>query len=152
MSVFEKYQLATAVWCEKFCDANNPAFSLRMSSLEPAVDIRDYNVSITAKKDEMDRLHRIRLSQTDNGNSSVAPLGRILCFYPDRSLGDALVHGASQGFFDEDDLPPWGTWFYFEQEPVDGENVLYCWVPVQFLQLVSDALAADCYDCLVWHS
>lgn len=55
------------------------------------------------------------------------PGGRILCTDLNSDLCDA-ARPASQGFFDVDDLPPWGTWFAHVETGTLG-GIIACWVP-----------------------
>ncbi|MFS1524415.1 hypothetical protein ACL7TT_09915 [Microbulbifer sp. 2304DJ12-6] len=151
MSKFEEYQLVASLWCiESYTDSDR-VNSLRSETLAPQIDIRDYNISVSRKKDEIDRIHKLRKTNLTNQETNISPAGRILRYYPDRSLEDGLVFEESGGFISEDESPPWDTWFYFEQEPNERENILYCWIPLETVQFISEAMKSDCYDCLVWH-
>jgi hypothetical protein len=55
------------------------------------------------------------------------PGGRILCTDMSSDLCDA-ARPASGGFFDVDDLPPWGTWLAYVNTGTSG-GIVACWVP-----------------------
>jgi hypothetical protein len=96
----------------------------------------------------------------DRNIGTLSARGRILCFYPEYSLNDAMVahecqvqidaiHSGSNGeYIDDFDNPPWDTWLYCEK----NENViaLYSWVHPELVGFVSRAIATDAYGCLVW--
>lgn len=150
--MFEEYQEVASKWCGKFYDQTNAEKSLRPRSLLPKIDIRDFNISEQLKKNEIQRLHKLRVSEISEADSSASSLGRVLRYYPDRSLGDGLLCDKTNGFFTEEEVPPWGTWFYFEKEPNENENILYSWVPISLCKSIDKALENDFYDCLVWHN
>lgn len=91
--------------------------------------------------------------------------GRIVAFYPDKSLNDGLMswqlshyehpYARSGGFtyIDENDDPPWDTWFCHQfYRDHSGENVsrVLCWIPDPILKIVQAAMDADACDCLKW--
>lgn len=150
MMKFEKYKTIAGLWCNQYYSDSDRKNSLRSQVLNPEIDIQDYNVSPEEKKVEMDRMHNIRELHVSSLNNKGDPLGEVLKYYPNRSLGDGLVYLKSDGFISDDECPPWDTWFYFDQE--NDENVLYCWVPIQLVEFLTEAMEDDFYDCLVWHN
>lgn len=150
MHKFEEYKNIAQRWCDKFFDSEDLTHSLRPELLLPTLDFRDFNVSEEAKKNEIRRLIGIRKAQLQKDNKSGKSLGKVLLLYPDRSLGDGLICDVTNGFFSDEDLPPWGTWFHFDKDSDEGESILYCWIPSNLMTLVDNALKVDFYDCLVW--
>jgi hypothetical protein len=55
------------------------------------------------------------------------PGGRFLCTDLSSDLCDA-ARPVSEGFFDVDDLPPWGTWLAYVETGASG-GIVACWVP-----------------------
>lgn len=150
MCKFEKYKNITQRWCDNFFDDKDLTNSLRPESISPVVDIRDFNVLEKFKKNEIRRLNEVKENQLKKFDKANEKSGKVLLFYPDRSLGDGLVFDVTSGFFSNEDVPPWGTWFYFEKNIIEGENILYCWISSDLTVLVDKALDVDYYNCLMW--
>lgn len=148
MSKYEEYLKVTAIWCNHFIDEKNLAGCFRPKDFSPSVDFRDFNVTLEDKISELEKAYDIKLSQLSTDIQALEPIGKVLLFYPDRNLGDGLFGLETEGFFSEDDLPPWGTWFYFESN--DSENILYCWIPKKIVNIVNKAIQIDYCDCLSW--
>ena len=68
--------------------------------------------------------------------------GRLLAYAPDENLADGAARFASQGFFDDDNVPPWDTWVAFSQ------GILVSWVPKQLLALVQRGLEVHVEGCI----
>ncbi|MEH6451352.1 MAG: hypothetical protein V7765_22005, partial [Oleispira sp.] len=51
-------------------------------------------------------------------------------------------------YIDENDNPPWDTWFHYKQTE-DG-IALYSWIAPELIELINSAIEMDAYDCLVW--
>jgi hypothetical protein len=108
----------------------------------------------------LNQITTVRNSIVSEGIEKISTCGRILCFYPQRSLNDSMVasecqaqineiHIGSNGeYIDEFDNPPWDTWFYCEK--VENEIALYSWVHPELVNFFSRAIATDAYGCLVW--
>ncbi|MDE2420964.1 MAG: hypothetical protein KGO49_07285 [Gammaproteobacteria bacterium] len=140
----------TKLWCEARIDKDAPTKTLRPPELSPHNDIRDYNVGIFRKKEEIKRLNLIRTTLFENQELTLSDIhGKILVFYPELSLNDGLMCIASGGFIDENDCPPWATWFYYSLGTDDG-SILYCWIPEAFIGIVNNAIDVDPYSCLRW--
>lgn len=149
---FENALSVTKIWCALNFDKTNLSGSLRPLSLMPTIDIRSPNVGDKSKAEEVDRLNSIKANSIAVDASDVGTHGRILVFYPELSLGDGFVGMESQGFIDEDERPPWGTWFYFlSQSNNDDGPALFSWVPEEVVAIIDRALKADQYDCLRWY-
>ena len=64
------------------------------------------------------------------------------------TVTDGASEAESRGFIDYLDLPPIDTWFYLLKAPVN--NMLYSWVPEDFISLVEDAIQVNMLDLLYW--
>ena len=146
----EEYLDITKKWCAKNLDLNDLANCFRNDSVMPAIDITDYSVLKSAKNAEIIKLNHIKKSQLDLDKIEGELQGSVLLYYPQRSLGDALVASESSDFFSDDDAPPYGTWFHFERNEKDDEDVLYCWIPDEIYGYIDKSLEVDFYDCLLW--
>jgi len=86
--------------------------------------------------------------------------GRLLACSPDGSVWDAASQAASEGFFDEGDLPPWDTWMLYQPQKVESDNpgkedshyTLFSWVPPHLIELVEEGIRANPVDCIQWAS
>lgn len=104
---FQQGLSITKFWCETQLDKDTSAYTLRPSELSPLIDIRDYNVDIHHKKEEIKRLNLIKAIPFKNQDLVLSNIhGKILVFYPELSLNDGLMGMESEGFIDEDDCPP----------------------------------------------
>ena len=141
----------TKLWCKTQLGKGTPTNTLRPLELSPHIDIRDYNVGIVRKKEEIKRLNFIKTTLIENQDLTLCDTqGKILVFYPELSLNDGLMSIESEGFIDEDDCPPWATWFYYSPEIDDDGSRLYCWIPQAFIHIVDSAMESDQYSCLRW--
>jgi hypothetical protein len=141
----------TKLWCKTQLGNGALTNTLRPLELNPHIDIRDYNVSILKKKEEITRLNLIKADLFENQELTLSDIhGKILVFYPELSLNDGLMCIESEGFIDENDCPPWATWFYYSPEIDDDGSMLYCWIPQAFISIVDNAIESDAYSCLRW--
>lgn len=76
--------------------------------------------------------------------------GRILAFDLEATFFDGVPASISDGFFDDEDLPPWDTWIFYGLLPTLGRNVLFSWVPVEFEAVVERAVRAHATDAYLW--
>lgn len=126
--------------------------------LNPEVDLWDYVTSDKSKEEVVLTVCRRRAelivnNEVNTGATKIS--GRVLCFYPELSLQDAVAYVASDGFIDQDDCPPWDTWLFYSNKDIemyhdDEHSCLYSWVPEMFVSQVNNAISEDTYDCLVW--
>ncbi|MGI8549797.1 MAG: hypothetical protein ACR2PL_03210 [Dehalococcoidia bacterium] len=101
--------------------------------------------------------------------------GRLLLYAPDDSLGDAAAAVASDGFFDPDNQPPWGTWLWYARDeervrendhrlreaeasrqeswlPLHYATYLVSWVPPDRLDVAKAGIRANPEGCIGWAS
>jgi hypothetical protein len=82
--------------------------------------------------------------------------GRLVVYFPDANLFDGSAEQASNGFFDQDNMPPWDTWVcYVDVAGTAGvdrsyDSYLVSWVPPALLELVDDAIAVNPEICIQW--
>ena len=83
--------------------------------------------------------------------------GRLLfCTSATESIPDGHVSAASQGFYDEDDLPPWDTWLYYIEPDKEIEGLAYqpeylvSWVPRAWIDLAQIGVKEHFLDCMRW--
>jgi hypothetical protein len=71
--------------------------------------------------------------------------GRLLYYEPSRSLWDGAACGASGGFFDLENAPPWDVWLCFADE-----SFLVSWVPPAFLDRAAHGIEVNPECCINW--
>jgi hypothetical protein len=149
----------TKDWCTRPGRGNDAALSLRTPSLMPSLIVKDgdyqpsWNYDLAHPEVEVERLciRRLALVEVSDraSNMSSSMTGRVLLFYPRETLCDGSADVNSKGYFDDWNIPPWDTWFYFDRLE-DGKEVLYCWVPDDFLHLAEAGVSANPEQCLAW--
>lgn len=68
-----------------------------------------------------------------------------------KSLFDSVLSAETDGFIDDDGMPPWDTWVALAQ--VNGSIGGYClasWVPPEFSDVVNACIEVDAAECLSW--
>jgi hypothetical protein len=86
--------------------------------------------------------------------------GRLLAFLPDENLADGATEQASEGFFDVDNIPAWGTWVGFtnRDDPIVQDTrgraarALIAWVPGELVSLASQGVEVNPEVCILWLS
>lgn len=161
-----KYSLFhTISWCNKKFDWNSLQSCHRSSELFP------YKVTSTEESNityfTFDQLSTLvgyiieKRSDLSKYEFVYEPLkGRILSFYPELSLNDAMVADECQHqmnlicpdckgeYIDDYDIPPWDTWISCD---LKGDLiVLYTWVHPELVEFISKAIAVDAYNCFAW--
>lgn len=88
-----------------------------------------------------------------------AAAGRLLVFDPGESLTDGAAQVESEGWFDEDNAPPWETWIaYIIEEPRHAgrwthlDSYLLCWVPGDRVDVVDRSILVIPERCVEWAS
>lgn len=77
--------------------------------------------------------------------------GRLLIYFPDENLCDGAAPAASDGFFDENNIPPWDTWLmYVIEKGRWGKNYLIAWVPPELLELATAGVDVNPEECILW--
>jgi hypothetical protein len=70
--------------------------------------------------------------------------GRLLHYWPHENLACGAAEYSSNGFFDQNNVPPWDTWMSF-----DGRT-LVSWVPSILIPLAQDGIDANPEGCIAW--
>ena len=165
MSELEASLKSAIIWCRKKLDWKYLGSCHRSPELFPVPVKRseDSNITYSNLLEVQTLLAKIVAKRNSLVSENIEPLtadGRILCFYPECSLNDAmvahvcqeqinLIHAGSNGeYIDDFDNPPWDTWLHCENSK--NGIALYSWVHPELVQFVSRAIAADAYNCLVW--
>jgi hypothetical protein len=66
---------------------------------------------------------------------------------------DGASSAYSKGLFDDFDLPPIDTWFYYTgniQDYTGNFHVVFAWIPKSFQKLAQNAVDVNCFDLIQW--
>ncbi len=166
MSILNSSLDSAIVWCNQRLDWKALGICFRSAELfgKSVKKPEDSNITYLEFSEVEALVNHIiakRIELVKNNPISISPCsGKILCFYPEYSLNDAMVadecqmqidsiYSGSYGkYIDDFDNPPWDTWIHCELNK--GTIALYSWVHPELVGLVSNAIATDAYGCLVW--
>ena len=79
--------------------------------------------------------------------------GRLLCYFPDADLADGAAEVASDGFFDNHNVPPWDTWVGLYRSDLSDASLkayLISYVPEMFLQQAARGVEVNPEQCIMW--
>ena len=144
------------MWSKRNLNLQNIEESFRSVALKPNVDVRDLSVSDEAKFLSTNIVAKYRNSIITKSDLSEGEKtsGRVLAFYPVRSMGDAIVGSECDYFIDEDDIPAWDLWLQFlsggYKEGSEYDACLLCFVPRELVGQVDKAIQLYCYGCFRW--
>ncbi|GMU58081.1 MAG: hypothetical protein AMXMBFR33_72270 [Candidatus Xenobia bacterium] len=75
--------------------------------------------------------------------------GRLLLYFPDQNLFDGAARVSTDGFFDDDNVPPWDTWVDFLPN-LGLQECLVVWIAPEMLELAEVGLAVNPECCIQW--
>lgn len=134
-----------ADWCHRYGDPSAPGRSLRPGDLRPP----------TLPSDRWSTVDFVMSNRERAGDlvRVASPRGRLMVYYPDADLCDGAAPVSSQGFFDQNNAPPWGTWVgYFDDatEDLSYGTYLLAWVPESFVTLAAAGMRVNPEECIKW--
>ena len=147
----------TMTWCE-LRPLGSPATRFRSSELKPEGGLDPGHHGFLLVETVCRR--RAELLKKQNAQLVYGPAksGRLLVFYPDRTLFDGAAERSSEGFFNSNNDPPWDMWVYFGEdlpssEPEDDRrHFVLSWVPDSYLSIVQRGLDVNPEVCIEWLS
>lgn len=165
-----QWRLAETInWCTSRVNPDDPQNCLRSSELNPHIEDPfdsqinpDYNLVLTNWQKAVDELTTKRANLLRQENSypefpvEKLKTGRLLIFFPEKTLQDGGAAVESQKFFDWDDIPPWDTWVSFlVTEEVKKTFYVYgsfiiCWIPDQFKELADYGKCVSMGSSICW--
>ncbi len=148
-----KLRLAqTIFWCASRVDVSKPKECLRTSELSPRVFERDRFSAVDFVAIERERYGGIEIRDAQVPKDLGG--GRLLAYFPETNLYDGAAEIHTDGFLDVDNLPGWDTWVaFFEDEPkTNYGSYLIAWIPPEFIELVSEGIAYNPEECIMWLS
>lgn len=86
------------------------------------------------------------------------PMGRLLAFDPHGSLSDGAANVATDGFFDDDNVPPWDLWLTSIELEVGASNDVWrpfrayviCWIPMEVVGVAQLGIDVNPEECILW--
>ncbi|GAC1378202.1 MAG: hypothetical protein NVS3B3_20300 [Aquirhabdus sp.] len=134
-----------AAWSHLRWNAFKPSTSLRTLTFAPDVFNSDHfhivRLVMISRANELGKTHIEKVS-------SSAPLGRILVYEPTLGMYDCLAEGASDGFFDANDCPPWDLWVGFIRDA--HTSYLLSWIPDYLVDVAQSGIDVTCGGSLYW--
>ncbi len=146
----------TIAWCESRVDITKPETCFRSKELQPTIQIV-WAQNHIQKNTIFERVANFRrailFNSLNNRNVETTDLslGRILVFEVDISLVDGAACTATNGFFDDDNTPPWDTWFaYLVPEIPASRDMLLSWIPNEFVPIIDYGIYVNPEECIYW--
>lgn len=151
----------TIAWCIHRALRTSPRDSLRTSELRPRdqlhwVSHSERSEITTTLFRERARLLRMENVPAYSGRNALAE-GRLLLFDPVGSLSDGGSEAASEGFFDDGNIPAWDTWVYYDVDNTLSEEAFFSsflvsWIPPSFVRLVNNGVEVNPEGSISWAS
>jgi hypothetical protein len=145
----------TIAWCGSRASLTNHKQPLRAISLNVETDLSGMKAEQLRQIADHIFQERARLLRAENIEVSKADLagGRLLICYPEESVWDGASETASQGFFDDSDIPAWDTWCaYGIEERPEPAFFIVSWVPPAFIKLAQGGIEVNPVECIQWAS
>jgi hypothetical protein len=135
MNLHRQADLGSIVYLDS--QLRTPALRPQLSMLEARTDHDKEELvrSVIVRRSEL-----MRVREQSNGVNT----GKLLLYTPDETLSDGAARVASEGFFDDDNLPPWDTWVAFSR------GILLSWVPPQLIPLAQVGIDVNPEVCIRW--
>ena len=147
---FKSHLAQTILWCASRVDTANPKDCLRTPELRPRVFERDRfsAVDFVASERKLQGGVEFRDAQSPKGLCS----GDLLAYFPETNLYDGAAEIHTDGFLDVDNLPGWDTWvaFFEDESETNYGSYLIAWIPPEFVELVSEGIAYNPEECIMW--
>jgi hypothetical protein len=142
----------TILWCAPRVDVSNPKDCLRTPELRPRVFERDRFSAVDFVAGERERYGGVEFQDAEVPKGLGG--GHLLAYFPETNLYDGAAEIHTDGFLDVDNLPGWDTWVaFFEDEPeTNYGSYLIAWIPPEFIELVSEGIAYNPEECIMWLS
>ena len=143
-----------AAWCRMRSDTAQTQLILlrnqfRSPILKPRIDPGDV-VDELVRHDAVDTLIKVRSSllQSQYGSQNLpfpdADEGKVLIYTPSENVSDGTSEYSSNGFFNENDAPPWDTWFHY------SDRQLLSWIPAGFVPFAQKGIDVNMVQCIEW--
>lgn len=171
MAHFQRRLEETIVWCTSQDWSANPAEGLRTAFFRPsAYQLKGHYDDIflhqtpPQRQQLVEQIADARSVLLKKRNLSLPSLanplsgGRLLAFTPDGTLSDGAANFNTDGFLDDDNIPPWDTWiWYVTNDPVGNlewwrgcDSYLLSWVPDSLIEVVASGIWVNPEECVRW--
>jgi hypothetical protein len=70
--------------------------------------------------------------------------GRFLLYWPSENLACGAAEASSNGFFDQNNVPPWDLWLGF------SNRTLVSWVPLALVDVAAMGIFVNPEECIRW--
>lgn len=122
LAAFRQSLAETIAWCTAHATTADPDRCLRTPALEPG----QFDAKLSVKERQECVAHLVQTRSRllhDAGLSALTPAtdlagGRLLLFDPDGTLWDGAAPASSQGFYGDDNVPPWDCWVLYVADPL----------------------------------
>ena len=151
--MFKQWVAEASAWCLPRASRLDPKGSLRTLPLNSPGDITTIDHPVRKKVVQDLFVERATLLALDNVRTDTETWrgGRLLICYPERSVWDGAAEPVSEGFIDEDDMPPWDTWCYYGTEnETHIVPFIVAWVPPEFINLAQKAVDYNPVASIKW--
>jgi hypothetical protein len=173
MAYFQRRLEETVVWCTSQDWSVNPAQGLRTALFRPSTyrlknDYDDILLHQTPPQrqqlvEQIAEARATLLKKRDIARFPFADLlngGRLLAFTPDGTLQDGAANVGTDGFLDDDNLPPWDTWIWYATNDLVStperwsgtvtDSYLLSWIPDSLIKVVDLGIDVNPEECFLW--
>jgi hypothetical protein len=174
---YEKRIAETTAWCLQRADPDHPATCLRSLPLAPNLTLfHPKALPVYAPVAEQDMLYRCVVSErcaamarlcevrrdavgANRAELSLAQEGRLVVCDFDMSMSDNIAELATNGFFDEDNRPPWDCWICYiaecdvlcrKDDSAARSSYLVAWVPPSLVELAARGVEGNPEGSISW--
>jgi hypothetical protein len=127
---------------EKQLRSNVLAPAMALSKVDSEAEREKIVAELVAKRSELLRIQKCEVSESEVLSGS---RGRWLAYAPSENVEDGASRYASNGFFGDDDAPPWDTWVLY------SDRTLVSWVPDVLVSLAQAGIDGNPVDSINWN-
>ncbi len=120
---------------------------LRSAALKPGLELNAFETNAPwaeAVAEVVNRRSALVSRTSPEEDLAISMNGRLLLYYPHENLMDGAAESFSNGFFDENNVPPWDIWVDF------SEDTLVSWVPSVLIEAAQMGIDVKPEACIRW--
>lgn len=151
----------TIAWCSQKYTVFDRASYLRSLPLAPVSFDFYQEATFQGAMEQVSQRRKQLLQAQGQGTASLpSPLpGKLMVVYPGLSLFDGAATPETEGFLNDEYMPPWDTWVHYEpRKPGQPkgewddslEPFLIAWVPQDMVDKVNRGMAVNPTECTRW--
>ncbi len=121
--------------------------SLRNANLKPGLDLNEIRTDsrwAEAVAEVVAKRSQLMSKISPKGRSENEAGGRLLLYNPNENLACGAAEHSTNGFFDVNNVPPWGIWVDF------SEGTLISWVPPALVDVAQMGIDVNPEGCIRW--